>query len=98
MVYPIYETAQRENNEYGYIWNLHHSLQITTSHYVPAEDGAIRLMDGYLSQLYQLRDQMREKFGLVLMSNLDEYPQEKNSELDPYYEKFICIKGYTFGI
>ena len=84
----------KENNEYGYIWNLHHSLQITTSHYVPAEDGAIRLMDGYLSQLYQLRDQMREKFGLVLMSNLDEYPQEKNSELDPYYEKiYFALKG-----
>ena len=92
--YTQYMKPLKENNEYGYIWNLHHSLQITTSHYVPAEDGAIRLMDGYLSQLYQLRDQMREKFGLVLMSNLDEYPQEKNSELDPYYEKiYFALKG-----
>lgn len=92
--YTQYMKPLKENNEYGYIWNLHHSLQITTSHYVPAEDGAIRLMDGYLSQLYQLRDQMREKFGLVLMSNLDEYPQEKNSELDPYYEKiYFALNG-----
>lgn len=85
--YTKYMKTLKENNEYGYIWGLHRSLQITTSHYVPAEDGAVRLMDGYLAQLYQLRDQMREKFGLVLMSNLEEYPQEKDSELDPYYEK-----------
>ena len=59
--YTQYMKSLKENNEYGYIWDLHHSLQITTSHYVPAEDGAIRLMDGYLSQLYQLRDQMVNK-------------------------------------
>ena len=70
--YTQYMKPLKENNEYGYIWNLHHSLQITTSHYVPAEDWAFRLMDGYLSQLYQLRDQIREKFGLFMMSNLDE--------------------------
>ena len=92
--YTQYMKPLKENNEYGYIWDLHHSLQITTSHYAPAEDGAIRSMDGYLSQLYQLRDQMREKFGLVLMSNLEGYPQEKNFELDPYYEKiYIALKG-----
>lgn len=92
--YTKYMKSLKENNEYGYIWRLHHSLQITTSHYVPAEDGAVRLMDGYLSQLYQLRDQMGEKFGLELMSNLDDYPQEKDSELDPYYEKiYTALKG-----
>ena len=37
---------------------------------------------------------MREKFELTLMRNLEEYPQEKNSELDPYYEKiYIALKG-----
>lgn len=87
--YTQYMKSLKENNEYRYIWNLHHSLQITTSHYVPTEDGAIRLMDVYLPQLYQLRDQMREKFGLLLMSNLEGYPQEKKSELNPYYEKYI---------
>lgn len=92
--YTQYMKPLKESNEYGYIWRLHHSLQITISHYVPAEDGAVRLMEGYLSRLYQLRDQMREKFELTLMSNLEEYPQEKNSELDPYYEKiYIALKG-----
>lgn len=52
--YTQYMKPLKENNEYGYIWDLHRSLQITTSHYVPAEDGAIRLMYGYLPQLYQL--------------------------------------------
>lgn len=92
--YTQYMKSLKENNEYRYIWNLHHSLQITTSHYVPTEDGAIRLMDVYLPQLYQLRDQMREKFGLLLMSNLEGYPQEKKSELNPYYEKiYNALKG-----
>lgn len=92
--YTQYMKSLKENNEYGYIWRLHHSLQITTSHYVPAEDGAVRLMDGYLSQLYQLRDQMREKFGLELMRNLEAYPQEKDSELELYYEKiYSALKG-----
>ena len=92
--YTQYMKPLKESNEYGYICRLHHSLQITISHYVPAEDGAVRLMEGYLSRLYQLRDQMREKFELTLMRNLEEYPQEKNSELDPYYEKiYIALKG-----
>ena len=92
--YTQYMKPLKESNEHGYIWRLHHSLQITISHYVPAEDGAVRLMEGYLSRLYQLRDQMREKFELTLMRNLEEYPQEKNSELDPYYEKiYIALKG-----
>lgn len=48
--YTQYMKPLKENNEYGYIWNLHHSLQITTSHYVPAEDGAIRLMEDAMKQ------------------------------------------------
>lgn len=92
--YTQYMKSLKESNEYGYIWRLHHSLQISTSHYVPAEDGAVRLMDGYLSHLYQLRDQMRDKFSLVLLRNLEDYPQEKSCELDPYYEKiFFALKG-----
>ena len=92
--YTKYMKPLKESNEYGYIWRLHHSLQISTSHYVPAEDGAVRLMDVYLSQLYQMRDQMRDKFGLALMSNLEDYPQEKSCELDSYYEKvYVALKG-----
>ena len=30
--YTQYMKPLKENNEYGYIWDLHHSLQITTSH------------------------------------------------------------------
>lgn len=92
--YTQYMKQLKESNEYGYIWRMHHSLQISTSHYVPAEDGAIRLMDGYLPQLYHLRDQMRDKFGLLLLSNFEDYPQEKSCELDSYYEKiYIALKA-----
>lgn len=92
--YTQYMKQLKESNEYGYIWRMHHSLQISTSHYVPVEDGAIRLMDGYLPQLYHLRDQMRDKFGLLLLSNFEDYPQEKSCELDSYYEKiYIALKA-----
>ena len=66
---------------------FHHSLQIVTSHYVPVEDGAVRFMEGHINLLYQLRNQMRDMFGLNLMENLEDYPQEKNEELNPYYRK-----------
>lgn len=59
--------------------------------YVPAEDGAVRLMEGYLSRLYQLRDQMREKFELTLMRNLEDTMQEKNSELVHIMKKSILL-------
>lgn len=84
--YTKYMKFLKENNEYGYIWRMHASLQITTSHYVPENDGAIRLMEGYLSKLYQLRDQMRNKFELEILHNLELYPQQIISELDPFYE------------
>lgn len=85
--YTQYIKALKETNEYGYIWVFHHSLQIVTSHYVPAEDGAVRFMAGHINLLYQLRNQMREMFGLNLMENLEDYPQERNEELNPYYRK-----------
>lgn len=85
--YTQYIKALKETNEYGYIWMFHHSLQIVTSHYVPAEDGAVRFMAGHINLLYQLRNQMREMFGLNLMENLEDYPQERNEELNPYYRK-----------
>ena len=85
--YTKYVNALKEKNEYRYLRRLHESLQVTVSHYVPEEDGAMRLMEGYLPQLYQLRSQMREMFGMTLLANLDDYPQEKASELDFYYEK-----------
>lgn len=46
--YTQYIKALKETNEYGYIWMFHHSLQIVTSHYVPAEDGAVRFMEGHI--------------------------------------------------
>ncbi len=85
--YTNYIKSLKQKNEYGYLWRLHESLQITVSHYVPEEDGAIRLMEGYLPKLYQLRSQMREMFGLKLLGNLEDYPQDKSSELDFFYEK-----------
>lgn len=85
--YTQYIKALKETNEYGYIWMFYHSLQIVTSHYVPAEDGAVRFMEGHINLLYQLRNHMREMFGLNLMENLEDYPQERNEELNPYYRK-----------
>ena len=85
--YTQYIKALKETNEYGYIWMFHHSLQIVTSHYVLAEDGAVRFMEGHINLLYQLRNHMREMFGLNLMENLEDYPQERNEELNPYYRK-----------
>lgn len=85
--YTQYIKALKETNEYGYIWMFHHSLQIVASHYVPAEDGAVRFMEGHINLLYQLRNHMREMFGLNLMENLEDYPQERNEELNPYYRK-----------
>lgn len=85
--YTQYIKALKETNEYGYIWMFHHSLQIVTSHYVPAEDVAVRFMEGHINLLYQLRNHMREMFGLNLMENLEDYPQERNEELNPYYRK-----------
>lgn len=75
--YTQYIKALKETNEYGYIWMFHHSLQIVTSHYVPAEDGAVRFMEGHINLLYQLRNHMREMFGLNLMENLEDYPQDE---------------------
>lgn len=91
--YTTYMKYLKENNEYRYIYRLHSSLQITTSHYVPDEDGAIRLMAGYIPALYQLQNQMRENFNMHLLHNLDNYPQEKESEFDPFYESvFEALK------
>lgn len=96
--YKIYINALKQKNDYCYIVRLHESLQITTSHYVPEEDGAVRLMEGFLPKLYQLRCQMKNMFGLELLANLEAYPQNRISEFDPFYERiYESIKGVDVG-
>lgn len=93
-----YMKALKETKEYGYIWRIHDSLQIVSSHYVPEDDGAVRIMEMYLPTLFQLRDHMKDKFGLVLLNNLEDYPQDRNKELDPYYEKiYSALKSIDYN-
>lgn len=86
-----YMKSLKQDNEYGYIWRMHSSLQITTSHYVPAEDGSVRLMTSYLPLLYQLRSQLKEKYDLCILHNLEDYPQEREAEFDSFYESLFWV-------
>lgn len=75
----------KDKNEYRFLSEFHESLQKTVSHYVPEWDGAERLMLMYLPKLQQLKVFAKDRFGLILLENIDEYPTEPEENLADYY-------------
>lgn len=72
--------------ELSFLSRFHDCLRISVSHYTLDDDSSIRLMLKYYDYLLRIREFLHEKFGLNVLSNLENYPINDESELNEYYE------------
>jgi len=69
---------------------FHDYLQIVASHYTLDEENSERLMLKYYEYLLKIKNLLREKFSLDVISNLDKFPLNTDSNLQDYYEKIAA--------
>lgn len=88
-----YENIGKANNYVKSKGNLkflnkfHKLLQITASHYTLNEENSERLMLKYYEYLLKIKKFLKVEFDLDVLTNIDEYPINIDSNLKEYYEK-----------
>lgn len=66
---------------------FHDYLQIVASHYTLDEENSERLMLKYYEYLLKMKKLLDDKFSFEILSNLDKFPLNMDSNLQEYYEK-----------
>lgn len=88
-----YENIGKANNYVKSKGNLkflnefHKLLQITASHYTLNEENSERLMLKYYEYLLKIKKFLKVEFDLDVLTNIDKYPINIDSNLKEYYEK-----------
>lgn len=77
---------QRRGN-LRFLYKFHKMLQKSVSHYTVDKDGAERLMLKYYEHLLKIKTHLQQKYGMTVLSNLNEFPLNTDKELSDYYEK-----------
>jgi len=88
-----YDNITRANNfvssrgELKFLNKFHNLLQKSTSHYSLDEENSERLMLKYYEYFLKIKDFLKKKFNLEVLTNIDEFPIKIDSALREYYEK-----------
>ena len=75
------------------LYKFHNYLQIVASHYTLDEENSERLMLKYYQNLLEVKNLLHDRFGMDVLSNLDDFPLHVDEVLQEYYEKIaekIC--------
>ena len=70
---------------------FHHFLQVSSSHRVLKEHNAERLMIRYYEYLFRIRKFLYDKYSMVVLENLEQFPLDTNDELTEYYTKIATV-------
>lgn len=88
-----YENIKKANNfvksrsELNFLYKFHKLLQISASHYTLDEENSERLMLKYYEYLLMMKSLVNSKYNLDILSNLNKFPINLDSNLKEYYEK-----------
>lgn len=74
-----------------YIERFHYYLQISRSHYIENDDCAERLMLKYYKFLLLIKDYLKEKYNLNILTNLQDFPIDIDTTFSEYYEKIVQL-------
>lgn len=75
------------NKELRFISKFHKFLNESVSHFTPSEDGAERLMIKYYDYLVQLKNLMYKRYGIKILSNINNFWSDLDEQTDEYYTK-----------
>ena len=70
-----------------FLYKFHEMLQKSVSHYTVDKDGSERLMLKYFEHLLKIKIYLKQKYGMIILGNLEEFPLNTDKELSNYYEK-----------
>ena len=70
-----------------FLAKFHALLQKSVSHYTMNEDGSERLMLKYYEYLLKIQTFLRDNYGMEVLSNINDFPLNTDSELADYYAK-----------
>ena len=75
---------------YRLLTRFHGMLQISVSHYTLDRDSSERLMLKYYEYLLRTRELAKERLGLDILQNLEQFPLHEDPALRAYYEKIAA--------
>ncbi len=83
--------------QYRFINNFHCLLQKSVSHYTVDEDGSERLMLKYYEYLLKLKVLLKNRYDLVVLENIEDFPLNTDRHFQEYYEKIAERINVTAG-
>lgn len=75
------------NDHYQFIYKFHNYLQIVVSHYTVEPEQAERVMLKYYEFLIKIKQLLKARYNLEVLSNLKDFPLNIDKNLEEYYEK-----------
>ena len=73
--------------QYKFIARFNKFLQASVSHFTPSEEGAERLMIKYYQYLLRLKKAMYDRYGIVILKNVDKFLEDLDEQTKDYYRK-----------
>lgn len=70
-----------------FLYRFHELLQKSVSHYTLDEDASERLMLKYYEYLLKMKIFLKDTYGLEVLSNIEDFPLNTDTELTDYYAK-----------
>lgn len=77
----------REDGKLRFLSKLHQLLQKSASHYTFDKDNSERLMLKYYEFLLKIKKYLYEKFSILVLENIQDFPINFDTELMEYYSK-----------
>ncbi|GAB3519550.1 ATP-dependent DNA helicase [Arthrobacter monumenti] len=77
----------KSNAKLNFLGKFHKLIQISASHYTLDGDGSERLMLKYYEYLHRIRSLLKERFGMEVLANLEDFPVDLDPALREYHEK-----------
>ena len=76
--------------KFNFLGKFHKLIQISASHYTLDGDASERLMLKYYEYLQRIRSLLREKCGVEVLGNLEDFPVDLDPSLKEYHEKIAA--------
>ena len=72
---------------YQFIARFDKFLRASVSHFTPSEEGAERLMLKYYRFILQLKKALYDRYGIVIINNIDSFLEDLDEQTKDYYYK-----------
>lgn len=81
----------KTDNKYLFLRKFHAFLQESRSHYGSSHEGAERLILKYYKYLVELKNFVKDEYGLEILQNIDKFPVNTDKTIQEYYEKIADV-------